>query len=102
MPLEDSIKAHARALGFDLVGIAPAADADDFAHLRDWLEQGGAGEMDYMSKHSEARKPPASILPAVRSVVMVGMNYPPGDQPPADGLYGRVARYAAGNDYHDV
>jgi epoxyqueuosine reductase len=101
-PLEQSIKDHARALGFDLVGIAPAVDADGFAHLRDWLARGCAGEMDYMAKHCDARRHPASILPDVRSVVMVGMNYFPGDHPPTDGAHGRVARYAAGNDYHDV
>src|SRR5262249_22076226 len=103
---------------FELCGIAPAAPTDGFDHLRDWLEQGYAGEMAYMERHADARRHPASILDAVRSVVMVGMNYfaerdacsvareenlgrstlhDPGS------TTGRVARYAQGNeDYHEV
>ncbi len=101
--LEDALKEHARRLGFDPVGIAPAADADDFAHLRRWLDQGYAGAMDYMQRQAEARRHPAALLPVVRSVVMLGMNYYPGEPPEGDGrLLGRVARYAGGLDYHDV
>src|SRR5689334_2223623 len=103
MPLlEDALKEHARYLGWGPVGIAPASAADDFAHLRRWLDQGHAGAMDYMQRHAEARRHPAALLPAVRSVVMLGMNYDPGAPPADDGrLLGRVARYAGGLDYHD-
>ena len=34
--------------------------------------------MDYLHRHADARRHPHSILPGVRSVVMVGMNYKPG------------------------
>ena len=101
-PLHERLKTQARALGFELVGIAPAAPADGFAHLQEWLAQGFAGTMDYMHRNGPAREHPRSILPEVRSVVMVGLNYFPGpvDDPPP--LHGRVARYAGGADYHDV
>jgi epoxyqueuosine reductase len=100
--IETRLKAHAHALGFELAGIAPAAPADGFDRLRDWLDRGFAGEMDYMCRHAEARRHPASVLPQVRSVVMVGMSYaPPADQTQAAG-FGKVARYARGGDYHDV
>ncbi|HMC64633.1 MAG TPA: tRNA epoxyqueuosine(34) reductase QueG [Gemmataceae bacterium] len=102
LSIESRVKEHASALGFDLVGIAPATCADGFDRLREWLDQGFAGEMAYMSRHAEARRHPASILPDVRSVVMVGMNYKPvGSGQWAVGS-GRVARYAQGADYHDV
>jgi epoxyqueuosine reductase len=107
--LELRLKREARALGFDLVGVAPAGPADGFDRLRDWLARGYAGEMDYMRRHGDARRHPESILPEVRSVVMVGMNYKPEESPPpplrpsAPPLVkGRVARYARGPDYHDV
>jgi epoxyqueuosine reductase len=109
--LETRIKEQARCLGFDLAGIAPATPADGFDRLRDWLDQGFAGEMAYMRRHAEARRHPDSILPEVRSVVMVGMNYKPvarGEEqlapetPNANNSRGRVARYARGTDYHDV
>jgi epoxyqueuosine reductase len=101
---EQEIKDEARRLGFEPVGIAPAAPADDFARLRPWLEQGFAGTMDYLERHAEARRHPASILPEVRSVVMVGLSYGPGAEtkPSEARLLGKVARYAAGLDYHDV
>jgi epoxyqueuosine reductase len=109
--LETRIKQWAHDLGFELAGIAAASPADGFDRLRDWLDRGFAGEMAYMQRHAEARRHPGSILPEVRSVVMVGMNYDPDDSrlrlsaarlnrerlSPA-----KVARYALGADYHDV
>jgi epoxyqueuosine reductase len=105
-PLESRIKDHARALGFELVGIAPASDADGFAHLQEWLAHGYAGEMGYMSRHADAHRHPQSILPDVRSVVMVGINYKSVEYSLPSTKYsvppGRVSRYAGGLDYHDV
>jgi epoxyqueuosine reductase len=101
--LEDRLRQQAHALGFELVGIAPAAPADGFDRLRDWLARGFAGTMDYMQRHAEARRDPSSVLPEVRSVVMVAINYLSAGQR-EDGRQGRgrVARYARGADYHDV
>src|SRR5260221_13088886 len=82
-PLENRLKTQARAVGFELAGIAPAGPADGFERLQDWLARGFAGDMDYMSRHAEARRHPAGVLPVVRSVVMVGMNYFAGTQPPS-------------------
>jgi len=98
--LEPRLKQHARDLGFDLVGIARAAPADDFPHLLRWLTQGHAGAMTYMDRQAQARRHPASILPDVRSIVMLGLNYHHAapDPPPA----ARIAQYALGQDYHDV
>src|SRR5262249_2159209 len=116
--LETRLKEHARNLGFELVGIAAATPADGFARLRDWLNQGFAGQMDYMHRHALGRRDPSSILTHVRSIVMVGMNYKPteksqenedrgwriedGKRTEVGSLTGRVARYARGEDYHDV
>jgi epoxyqueuosine reductase len=114
--LETRIKEQAHRLGFELAGIAPATRADGFDRLRDWLDQGFAGAMEYMHRHVEARGHPSSILPEVRSVVMVGMNYKPpvatsglASRPqsslqarPLAATSGQVACYARGADYHDV
>jgi epoxyqueuosine reductase len=101
--LETAIKAQAHTLGFELAGIARATVADHFAEFRAWLDQGYAGEMEYMSRQAEARRHPASMLATVRSVIMVGMNYKPNpdtNEPPPG--QGRIARYARGTDYHRV
>jgi epoxyqueuosine reductase len=100
--LETRIKNEARHLGFDLAGIAPAGPADGFDRLRAWLDQGFAGEMDYMHRLADARRHPTSILPEVRSVVMVAMNYTPVPEDAGSACAARVARYARGPDYHDV
>jgi epoxyqueuosine reductase len=100
--LETRLKQHAKEIGFDLAGIAPATEADGFDRLRDWLDAGFAGDMEYMSRHAEARRHPQSILPAVRSVVMVAVNYKPQFDERAAPEFARVARYARGPDYHDV
>jgi epoxyqueuosine reductase len=100
--LETRLKTHARAIGFELTGIARATAADTFDQFVDWLERDFAGEMEYMSRHARARRHPASILREVRSVVMVGMNYFATEGTVRPDLGGRVARYARGADYHDV
>lgn len=95
-----ALKEKARALGFDRVGIARAGEADGFPRLDAWLAQGYAGEMSYLHRHAEARRHPSSILPEVKSVVMVAVNY---SSSLTKGGVGRIARYArSGKDYHDV
>ena len=100
--LADRIKQRAHTLGFELAGVAPATAADGFDRLQDWLARAYAGEMGYLQRQAEARRHPASILPAVRSVVMVAMNYRNADA--GAGASGRagIASYALGQDYHDV
>jgi epoxyqueuosine reductase len=97
--LEHNLKVRAHALGFELAGVVSAGPADSFDRLRTWLDQGYAGTMDYMHRHALARKHPDSILPNVRSVVMVGLNY---QKPNAEPQAVQVARYARGLDYHHV
>jgi epoxyqueuosine reductase len=100
--LETTIKRWARDLGFELAGIAAATPADGFDRFRAWLDQGFAGEMTYLHRHAEAHRHPAAVLPEVRSVVMLGMNYKPAEEPGEPAPAGKVARYARGLDYHDV
>jgi epoxyqueuosine reductase len=104
--LESQLKDQARQLGFERCGIAPAVAADGFERMHDWLARGYAGEMSYMERQEEARRHPSSILPDVKSVIMLGMVYSgTTDLSEAAGVAshsGRVARYARGSDYHDV
>src|ERR1041385_5750260 len=72
--LEERIKQQAHHLGFELAGIARAGEADGFERLRDWLDREYDGEMRYMRERAELLRHPSSVLPSVRSVVMVGMN----------------------------
>src|SRR5881296_1996739 len=103
--LAGAVKRKALELGFDLVGIAPAEPSPRRQYVRQWIDEGRAGSMDYMARRFEERTDPATYLPAARSVLCVAMNYhvplePPPEQEPR--YYGRIARYALGDDYHEV
>jgi epoxyqueuosine reductase len=99
----------ARMAGFDLCGIAPAAEFPELAHLEEWLGRGHAGEMRYL--HDARRRSPAQAMPGARSVIVCALNYntalPASTEahnlPQAtDGPRGWISRYAWGDDYHHV
>ena len=75
MDLTAAVRRRASELGFELCGVAPAARPDGFDWLQRWLEQGFAGEMHYLPRREAAYEHPSGVLPVVRSVVMLGMNY---------------------------
>jgi len=94
--IESLIKAQAYGLGFDLVGIARVGAADTAQAFDDWLARGYAGEMHYMSRTAAKRRDSRLPFPAAKSAIVVAMDY--GGREAA----GPVARYARGDDYHDV
>jgi epoxyqueuosine reductase len=99
------IKSFGRHLGFDLVGIASAEPSHYRDYFRQWLDDGQAGSMGYLQKRFDERTDPAIYVPGARSVVCVAMNYhvPLEELSPADQKdQARIARYALGDDYHDV
>ena len=66
--LAQAVKQRARELGFDLVGIAPAAPSQYRDYLRQWLDDGRAGEMRYLAGRFEERTNPSQYVPgAARS-----------------------------------
>jgi epoxyqueuosine reductase len=101
--LREQISAKATALGFDLVGITSAAPLAQGGRLRAWIAQGFAGDMGYMSRDVEKRLDPSRVLPQVRSIIVLGMNYCTApSMPEAAPGCGWMARYAWGEDYHTV
>ncbi len=104
LSLED-LQAQARRLGFDRMGVSPPAPPPQAVRAyREWLAANYHGEMAYMARPDRVarREDPSLILPGVRAVVCVAVNYYPGDHPVlTDGPRGRVSRYAWGMDYHD-
>ena len=101
----DTLGSHARALGFDRCGIAPATPVPELGFLREWLERGFAGEMTYLSRTAAERADVRAVLPTARSVVALATVYNV-DRPYSTELrstdVARLARYAWGDDYHDV
>jgi epoxyqueuosine reductase len=94
----------ARGIGFDGCRVATCAPPPHAADFRDWLSDGAAGEMNYMQRGEEKRCDPQQVLPGARSVIVFALNYWQGAGPKLgrDAANGRVARYAWGDDYHDV
>lgn len=92
------IKDAALREGFELSGICPAAEPPHLAAYLRWLAEGKHGTMDYMARTRSLRASPGSLLPGVRSILAVGLNYYREVSPQAP----RVARYALGRDYHKV
>lgn len=100
------IKAEARRLGFFACGLSPAApmDAAHVARRERWLAEGCHGEMSYLARNEEKRRDPRLLVEGVRTIVSVALNYHTPDPLGADGRPRRlsIARYARGQDYHDV
>ena len=120
---------RARALGFDLCGVAPVAltgstdnttqaGLEELARLPEWLARGYAGEMKYLN--DPRRADPALILEGARSLVVVALNYNTDYPYSTDVLPGAISaganpggshnnaprgwisRYAWGDDYHEI
>lgn len=99
--LKQEIVDRARALGFDSCRIAAAASPRHGSEFRAWLREGAAGEMDWLARGEEKRCDPQQVLSGARSVIVVALNYWQGEQR-ATPAAGKIARYAWGEDYHDV
>jgi epoxyqueuosine reductase len=89
-------KAHAFALGFDLVGIAALGPVETAPAFEAWIDAGHAGEMHYLERGAEKRRDSRRPKPGTTHAIVVALDY--GGREPS----GPVARYARGEDYHDV
>jgi epoxyqueuosine reductase len=97
------VKRQAAALGFDLCGVAPAAALPELRFLKEWLDAGHAGEMDYLRRSADRRMDVREVLPSARSVLAFGTIYNtdrPYSTETADRGQAAIARYAWGDDYH--
>ncbi len=100
--LTQLLKERARTLGFDLAGACPAVESSLWPHFRAWLDAGFAGEMQYLERHAQVRRHPHGVLPNVRSVLVLAMNYRTAEPIAPGPKQGSVSRYAWGADYHRV
>lgn len=93
---ETLIKARAFGLGFDLAGIARLGPVESADVFESWLGQGYAGDMDYLERGAPKRRDTTLPFPGAMSAIVVGLNYG------GTAESGPVARYARGDDYHEV
>ncbi|TYL88211.1 tRNA epoxyqueuosine(34) reductase QueG [Bradyrhizobium cytisi] len=104
--LKAALAREARALGFDCIGITePGTIENAGKHFLEFIASGGHGDMDWLANQPERRVDPRGLWADVRSVIMLGVNYGP-DQDPLAILRERtraaISVYAQGDDYHDL
>lgn len=98
---KDFVRKAACKLGFSVCGFASVDElplAADF--MRHWLNNGYAASMAYMGDNLSIRLDPRKLLPEVKTMIMVLMNYYPSQWQPEN--QPRIAAYAYGDDYHYV
>lgn len=103
--MKAELLAEARRTGFELAGIAAATPAETRSAFEEWLAAGRAGEMRYLGRDPERRSDPRRVWPATASILVVGLNYRTWESAaPERGCprRGQIARYALGDDYHEV
>ncbi|MFH1632650.1 MAG: tRNA epoxyqueuosine(34) reductase QueG [Chloroflexota bacterium] len=119
--LTQAVKDEAQRLGFQLVGVTTPDPPPHVDVYESWLDNGHHAGMGWMAteRARQRRADPLLILPECRSILVLGVRYPPSPLPSPstpsrsipEGVLpmgewrrgeGRVASYAWGNDYHDV
>jgi epoxyqueuosine reductase len=104
--LKEALSREAHALGFDCIGVtAPDAIAGAARHFHDFLASGAHGDMDWLARNPERRADPRTLWSGVRSVIMLGVNYGPDEDPLAiltQRSRGAISVYAQGDDYHEL
>jgi epoxyqueuosine reductase len=104
--LKRALAREAATLGFDCLGVTdPGVLATAGEHFRKFLDAGAHGDMDWLAANPERRMDPRLLWAGVRSIIMLGVNYGPDENPLAllaRRTHGAISAYAQGDDYHDV
>ena len=103
--MKAELSALAAQLGFAACRVARCGAPTHAREFAEWLDGGRHGEMAWMERNRERRSDPHAVLPGAKSVVVLAMNYWQGDRESEDendAPRGQIARYAWGDDYHDL
>ncbi len=103
MNLSDRVKQKALELGFHKVGIVLVGDTENYpakTNLQSWLEKGFQADMAWME--NPKRQDICQVMPNVRSLVCVAMNYYTPHQRQEEPGYAKISRYGWGRDYHRI
>jgi epoxyqueuosine reductase len=102
--VKEAIRNKAHGLGFDAVGFAAAeGEPEDARNLDAYLKDGRHGDMAWMETTADRRADPRALWPEARTIVSLGMNYGPDEDPLAQierRDLGAISVYAKGRDYH--
>lgn len=97
--LWQSATAKARELGFLDMRAAPAGPVKRAEAVKHWVASGHQADMHWYERSLEKRLDPRKAIPNAKSVIMLSFPYNP---EPCHLAGYSIARYACGDDYHDV
>lgn len=105
--LHNKLSDWAKSFGFQQLGVSDINLAESEEKLREWLEAGFHGSMDYMSRHGTKRTRPNELVPDTIRVITLRMDYWPEKAAEpwsvlGDDQQGFISRYALGRDYHKL
>ena len=104
--LKEEIAAQCKAAGFDIFRVTtPDAAPHAGAKLQDFLAAGRHGDMDWLARNADRRADPQVLWPEARSVLLLGLNYGPAQDPLVplgQREKGVISVYAQGKDYHGI
>jgi len=98
-----TLKQQAYTLGFHKIGIVAVAQTQaqsPQSSLSQWLAQGYHADMAWMS--DPRRQDIHKVMPDLRSIICLGINYYTPHQRPQGEKYAKISRYGWGRDYHRV
>lgn len=98
------IKSLATEFGFSYCGISKAEFlAEEAPRLEAWLKRQYQGKMSYLENHFDKRLDPTLLVPGAKSVISLIYNYyPEKDLAKENPETFKIAKYAYGEDYHQV
>ena len=101
-----AIRDRALSIGFDAIGFAKAKLHNSTRnYLFDFIAKGFHGDMGWLSEQKEKRSDPNKLWPDAKTVIVIGLNYGPSDNPLewlSHSERGAISVYAQGTDYHNV
>jgi epoxyqueuosine reductase len=103
--LKREVIERAEALGFDSCRMAASVPPRHGAEFSSWLREGAVGEMEWLGRGEAKRHDPQKVLEGARTVIVVALNYWQGATQTREtfpSATGKIARYAWGDDYHEV
>jgi epoxyqueuosine reductase len=96
----DKLRQKAFELGFSAAGMVTALPLEERSGLQPWLRAGFQGEMHWMERQASKRMDPRQVLPEVKSILSVALNYYSPQLHSNSPHHGIISRYAWGTDYH--
>ncbi len=105
--LINKLNRQAAKLGFGMLGVVSARPAKRLNAYLDWVDKEMFGKMGYLARPDRIirRQDPNVILPNVKSIICVGLDYFTLRLPKEvanDTSRGRISNYSWGEDYHDI